>query len=120
MWKKALVTISVSEIAIIVVNLALVALFGSQFRAFAYSIFGNGDKETLASLLFIEGGLIFGAGAVYFSGVGENVRATHPIVLDKGLEQHQEMRAQRESFGKTLMFIGGLLIIVSVILYLIA
>jgi len=118
-WKKTLTTLLISEIVIIAVDLVLVALFGPQFRSFAISVFGNGDKETLGSLLFIEGGLVFGAGAVYFSGGVENVGGTHPVVLDKRLEQRQEMRGQQKFFGKTLMLIGGPLIIESVIIYLI-
>jgi len=120
MWKKALATVLVFEIAVLVADLALVALFGLQLRSFSSSVFGNSYKETLASLLFIEGGLALGAGAVYFSGMSENVRGTHPTVLDKRLEQRREMRGQQKSFGKTLMFIGAPLIVISVLVYLVA
>ena len=118
-WKKALATVLVSEIVIILLDLVVAMLFGSQLRSFSSSVFGNGDKETLASLLFIEGGLAFGAGAVYFSGGTENVGGTHPVVLDKRLEQRKEMRGQQKSSGKILMLIGGPLIVVSLIVYLI-
>jgi len=100
MWKKALATVLVFEIAILVADLVLVALFGLQLRSFSSSVFGNSYKETLASLLFIEGGLALGAGAVYFSGMCENVRGTHPTVLDKRLEQRREMRGQQKSLAK--------------------
>jgi hypothetical protein len=102
-----------------VVDLVLVAVFGSQLRSFSTSVFGNGDKETLASILFIEGGLALGAGAVYFSGMGENVGGTHPVVLDKRLEQRREMREQQKSSGVILMLIGGPLILLSLLIYLI-
>jgi len=120
LWKKLLAAVLISEIAIAAVDIVLVALFGSQLRSFATFVFGNNGAETAASLLFIEGGLVFGAGAVFFSGGVENVGGTHPIVLDKRLEQRQQMRGQQRFFGMTLMLVGGPLLIAAVIVGLIA
>lgn len=122
-WKKVLVAVVVSEVAVIVADLVLVTLFGPQLRSFATYIFGGNDKETLSNILFIEGALVFGVGALYSSGVLENATAararTHPVVLDKYVEQSQEMRKQQNVLGKILMLVGGPLIILSVAAYLI-
>ncbi len=118
MEKKTLAVVLASEIGIITANFALVALFGAQLRSYISYIFGSNDLETLFTLIFLEGGFVFGAGAVYSSGILENiytVRQAHPVVLDKMLQQRQEMREQQSALGKKLMLVGGPLIIVSIV-----
>jgi hypothetical protein len=99
------------------VDLIVVYLFGGQFRSYAGWLFGINDKETLGSLLFIEGALIVGIGASLAAGYAETrmqpARSpATPYVAEKISPQRGEFREKQISVGLTLMLVGAPLIII--------
>jgi hypothetical protein len=119
--RSILAAVVAFTVAMLLVDFALVFFFGPQFRSYAGYIFGRNDKETLIVLFFIEGGVIFGAGALYASGFEEN-RVMNPnnpavsYVLDKIWRQRQEHREKQNALGCILMLVGGPLLLISFIL----
>jgi hypothetical protein len=123
-WKKVLIIFVVSDILVISVDFAAVFFFGAQFRSYAGLIFGNSDKATLSSLLFIEGALIVGIGASLAAGYAENRMAPSsgpatPYVVSKISEQREEFREKQISAGLVLMLLGTPLIAISIIVFII-
>jgi hypothetical protein len=119
-WKKVLIIFAVSDILIMLVDLVVVYLFGGQFRSYAGWLFGSNDKETLGSLLFIEGALIVGIGASLVAGYAENTMQparspSTPYVVEKISTQRGEFREEQISVGLMLMLIGAPLIITCII-----
>jgi hypothetical protein len=120
-WKKVLVVILASVLVLILADFILAFIFGSQTRSSAAFIFGSNDKATFTSLLFIEGGFIFGAGAFFASGISETKIAAQsnpasPYLMEKLSSQRPEHRKKQISTGVLLMLIGGSVLVISFIL----
>jgi hypothetical protein len=118
-WKKAITIIAFFNVLIFVVNLIVVFLYGTQIRLTAAWIFGNDDKTTLSNLLFIEGALIIGTGALLAGGYAEGrIQASKspstPYVAEKLAKQRAEFRKDQISTGLLLMLTGSPLIITSI------
>jgi hypothetical protein len=120
-WKKVLLTILASALVLMIADFILAFLFGSQIRSSAAFIFGNNNKETFISLLFIEGAFVFGAGAFFASGIPQTRVAApsgpaSPYIIEKLSSQRPEDRKKQISTGVFLILIGGLLLVTSFIL----
>jgi len=125
-WRTVLVAVLGSISIIVLADFVLVVLFGFQFRSSARFIFGSNDKETFLSLLFIEGALISGAGAVVASGMSESKitvpsqsSASSSYRVEKLLSQRTEQRKKAISTGIFLMLIGAPLLAIPFILSII-
>jgi hypothetical protein len=119
-WKKALAVIAFLNVLIFVIDVIAVFLYGTQIRLTAEWLFGSDDKTTLASLLFIEGALIIGTGALLAGGYAEGrVHASRspsaPYVAEKLSKQRVEFRENQISTGFLLMLTGLPLIILSLL-----
>jgi hypothetical protein len=118
--KKILIIFAVSDILVMLVDLVVVYLFGGQFRSYAGWLFGSNNKETLGSLLFIEGALIVGIGASLAAGYAETSMQparspSTPYVTEKISAQRGEFREEQISLGLMLMLVGVPLIIICII-----
>ena len=110
-WKKAITIMVFFNVLIFVIDLIAVVFYGTQIRLTAAWIFGNDDKTTLSSLLFIEGALIIGTGAMLAGGYAENriQSAKAPstaYVTEKLSRQRAEFRENQISTGLLLMLTG--------------
>ncbi|TRO54895.1 hypothetical protein E2P63_00440 [Candidatus Bathyarchaeota archaeon] len=119
-WKKAITIMVFFNILILVIDLIAVVLYGTQIRLTAAWIFGNEDKTTLSSLLFIEGALIIGTGALLAGGYAEGRIQTSKTpstayVTEKLSKQRAEFRENQISTGLLLMVMGLPLVIMSIL-----
>jgi hypothetical protein len=121
-WKKVFIVFAVSDASIILIDFIAAFLYGLQLRSYAGWLFGSNDKTTFLSLLFIEGALTLGLGALIAAGFSEN-RMTPPLnspsapyVVEKLSEQRAEFREKQISTGLLIMLIGAPLIILPIIL----
>jgi hypothetical protein len=119
-WKKAITIMVFFNVLIFVIDLISVVLYGTQIRLTAAWIFGNEDKTTLSSLLFIEGALIIGTGAMLAGGYAEGriQSAKAPstaYVTEKLSKQRAEFRENQISIGLLLMLTGLPLVIMSIL-----
>jgi type VI protein secretion system component VasK len=119
-WKKSIIVIAFFNVLIIVIDIIAVFLYGTQIRLTAAWIFGNDNKTTLTNLLFIEGALITGTGALLAGGYAEGriQSAKAPstaYVAEKLSKQRAEFRENQISTGLLLMLTGLPLIIMSIL-----
>jgi hypothetical protein len=119
-WKKVITIMAFFNVLIFTIDLIAVFLYGTQIRLTAEWIFGNDDKTTLGSLLFIEGALIIGTGALLAGGYAEGrIHASKapstPYAAEKLSKQRAEFREAQISTGLLLMLTGLPLIIMSVL-----
>ena len=119
-WKKVLTIMAFFNVLILAIDLIAVFLYGTQIRLTAEWLFGSDDKTTLGSLLFIEGALILGSGALLAGGYAEGrIHASRapstPYAAEKLSKQRAEFRENQISTGLLLMLTGLPLIIMSII-----
>lgn len=119
-WKKAITIMAFFNVLIFAIDLVAVFLYGTQIRLTATWLFGSDDKTTLSSLLFIEGALIIGTGALLAGGYAEGRMHTPkapstPYVAEKLSKQRAEFRENQISTGLLLMLTGLPLIIMSIV-----
>ena len=119
-WKKVITIMAFFNVLIFVIDLIAVFLYGTQIRLTAAWLFGSEDKITLSSLLFIEGALIIGTGALLAGGYAEGRMHTPkapstPYVAEKLSKQRTEFRENQISTGLLLMLTGLPLIIMSIL-----
>jgi hypothetical protein len=119
--KNILVKVLASVLVLMLADVALTALFGSQIRSSSPFAFGSNDFATFISIAFLEGGVIFTLGAFFASGIAESrttVRS-NPADIDR-IEKSTSPPPQRKktqiSIGIFLMLIGGLLLAISFII----
>jgi len=119
-WKKAIIVVAFVSVLIFVFDIIVVFLFGTQIRLTAAWIFGNEDKTTLTNLLFIEGALIIGTGALLAGGYSESrIQGTKApstaYVSEKLAKQRAEFRENQISTGLLLMLTGLPPVIMSIL-----
>jgi hypothetical protein len=119
-WKKVIAVMAFFNVLIFAIDLVAVLLYGTQIRLTATWLFGSDDKTTLGSLLFIEGALIIGIGALLAGGYSEGrIQASKapstPYVADKLSRQRAEFREAQISTGLLLMLTGSPLIVMSIL-----
>ena len=119
-WKKAIIVMAIFNVLIVFIDLIVIFFYGPQIRLSAAWLFGSEDKTTLSSLLFIEGALIIGVGALLAGGFAENrihpPRApSTPYTVEKISKQRSEFREEQISTGLLLMLAGLPLIIMSIL-----
>jgi hypothetical protein len=119
-WKKVITIMAFFNVLIFAIDLIAVFFYGTQIRLTAPWVFGSDDKTTLGSLLFIEGALIVGTGALLSGGSAEGrIQASKApstaYVAEKLSKQRAEFRETQISTGLLLMLTGLPLIIMSVL-----
>jgi hypothetical protein len=112
---------AVFEMLIILTDYIVAFLYGVTLRASAGWLFGRNDVETFGSLLFIEGAILVGVGAIIAAGFSENVAApvrspSTAYMVEKISKNRAEHRENQISTGILLMLIGAPLIIVTIFL----
>ena len=123
--RKRIIVAALASVAVLILaNLVLAFLFGSQIRSSSPFAFGRNDGDTIMSLIFLEGGVIFGLGAFLASGIADtratvqtNARDAHEI--ERSVSRVAEQRKKLMSAGIFLMLIGGLLLAISFFLAII-
>ncbi len=113
--KNVILYFSVFLTVTIIVDLVLVYFFGTLLSSWAY-IFGSTFKENFLALLFLEGAVFLGVGALFVGGVLENrmPSTTGPkSAYDAEMlsKDRADRRQQQISVGIMLMVLGGLLIL---------
>ena len=119
-WKKAIIIMAIFNVLIVFLDLIVIFFYGTQIRLTAAWLFGSENKTTLSSLLFIEGALTIGVGALLAGGFAENrihpPRApSTPYVVEKLSKQRPEFREEQISTGLLLMLAGVPLVILSIL-----
>ena len=121
-WKRLLLIIAAFDLVMLIANFAAAFSFGFQLRSSASWLFGSSDKETFGSLLFIEGAILIGIGALIAGGFSES-RTTSPhnnpsapYKVEKLSEQRPEFRKKQTSTGFLMMFVGVPLIVITILL----
>ena len=106
---------------VILVDFIVAFLYGVTLRTSAGWLFGNNDTETFGTLLFLEGAILVGIGAIIAAGYSENVIApvrspSTPYIAEKISKDRTEFREKQISTGILLMLIGAPLIIIPIFL----
>jgi hypothetical protein len=122
--KKIVVEALASVAVLILADFVLAFLSGSQIRSSSPFAFGTNGEDTLMSLLFLEGGVIFGLGAFFASGITDTratvqTNARDAYGVEKPVSRVAEQRKKLTSAGTFLMLIGGLLLAISFLLAII-
>jgi hypothetical protein len=123
-WKRFLLKASIVSVAIILVNLLLVYLYGSTIWLYAGYFFGNDVKTTLSTLLFIEGAAILTLGFVWLSGAMEidfddsNLRTNIWNRKEQWKQRPNELE-QENAAGKVMILVGLPVLLVSLIILLV-
>ena len=112
---------AIFEMLIILADFIVASLHGVTLRVSAGWLFGRNDTETFGSLLFIEGAVLVGIGAIIAAGYSENVAApvrspSTPYMVEKISKDRAEFREKQISTGILLMLIGAPLIIIPIFL----
>ena len=112
---------AIFEILIILADYIVAFLYGGTLRASAGWLFGNNDKETFGSLLFLEGAILVGIGAIIAAGYSENViihhrRPSTAYTVEKISRDRGEFREKQISSGILSILIGAPLIIITIFL----
>jgi hypothetical protein len=118
--KKVITIMAFFNVSIFAIDLIAVFFYGTQIRLTAEWIFGSDDKTTFGSLLFMEGALILGIGALLAGGFAEGrIHASKApstsYVAEKLSKQRAEFREAQISTGLLLMLTGLPLIIMSIL-----
>jgi hypothetical protein len=122
-WRSVFVRASFFWITVILADLVLIYLFGSQIWSHAGYLFGNNTTITLSVLFFIEGGALLAMGTLWASGSMDNVYygkyGKTPAALNReNWEQRKEQTEKPSNVVKILMVVGGLLLIAALLLLL--
>ena len=120
-WRSVLVRASVFGVAVILADLVLVHLFGSEIWFNAGYLFGNDVRITLSVLLFIEGGVLLAMGTLWSSGSMDKVYygkyyKTPASLSKEDWEQRKEQAENPSNVVKILMSMGGLLLVAAFLL----
>ena len=120
-WKKVLFIFVLFEILIIFVDSVIAFFYGVALRTSAGMLFGGNDIETFGSLLFIEGAVLVGIGAILAAGYSENLIVQHrgpstAYQTEKISKDCAEIREKQISTGILLMLIGAPLIVLTIFL----
>lgn len=113
---------AIFDATIILADFVAAFFYGAHLRTYAEWLFGSNDTETFGSLLFIEGALIVGLGALIAAGYSENMEASArgsprtPYVVEKLSEQRADLRQKQISTGFLLMLVGAPLLIIPILL----
>ena len=119
-WKKATIVIAIFNLLIIAIDLIIISFYGTHIRSTLVWLLGSEDKTILSNLLFIEGALTIGIGALIAAGFAEN-RITRPnvpsapYVVEKLSKQRPKFREKQISTGLLLILAGIPLIIISIL-----
>jgi hypothetical protein len=116
--RKIIAAALASVVVLILADFVLAFLFGSKIRSSSPFAFGTNDEDTLISLLFLEGGVIFGLGGFFASGIADTRATTQTNARDVyGIEKPVTMVAEQKkklvSAGTVFMLIGGQLLAIS-------
>jgi hypothetical protein len=121
--KNTIVEALASLVVLTLADLILAFLFGSQIRSSSPFAFGTNDEDTLASLLFLEGGVIFGLGAFFASGIADTTaiqaNARNVYEVEKSVSRAARQRKKLAPVGTFLMLLGGQLLALSFFLVMI-
>jgi hypothetical protein len=122
--KRIIVAVLASVIVFVLANLVLAFLFGSQIRSSSPFAFGTNNRDTFMSLVFLEGGTIFGLGAFFASGISDirtNSQANprNAIRTEKTVSYVPEQGKKLMSTGTFLMLVGCQLLAISVLLVIV-
>ncbi|MHA2052834.1 MAG: hypothetical protein ACW99F_04465 [Candidatus Hodarchaeales archaeon] len=120
-WKKVLIMFTIFEMLIILADFIVAFSYGVTLRTSAGWLFGRNDIETFGSLLFFEGAILVGVGAVIAAGYSENVivhprRPSTAYIVEKISKDRAEFREKQISTGFLLMLLGAPLIAMTIIL----
>ena len=120
-WKKVLFMFVLFEMLVIFADFIIAFFYGNTLRTFTPMFFGGNDKETFGSLLFIEGAILVGIGAILAAGYSENVIIPYrdpstTYRVEKISKDRAEFREKQISTGLLLMLIGAPLIILTIFL----
>ena len=112
---------AIVEMLIVLADYIAAFLYGVALRASAGWLFGNNDTETFGSLLFLEGAILVGVGAILAAGYSENAAApvsspSTAYAVEKISRDRAEHREKQISSGILLILIGAPLIIITIIL----
>lgn len=108
-----------ASVAVLILSDFVIAfLFGIQIRSSSPFAFGRNDLDTVMSLLFLEGGVVFGLGAFFASGVADTSATSQTGARDangseKSVSRVVDQRRKLTSAGIVMILIGGLLLAVS-------
>ena len=120
-WKKFLFIFALFEIIIVLADFFIAFFYGDILRTSAGMFFGGNDTETFGGLLFIEGAILVGIGAILAAGYSENVIIPYrdpstAYRVEKISKDRAEFREKQISTGLLLMIIGAPLIILTIFL----
>ena len=120
-WKKFLFLFALFEIIIVLADFFIAFSYGDILRTTAGLFFGGNDIETFGELLFIEGAILLGIGAMLAAGYSENVIFSYrdpstAYRVEKISKDRGEFREKQISTGFLLMFIGAPLIVLTIFL----
>jgi MFS family permease len=124
--RKRMVVSALASVAVLILaDFVLALLFGSQIRSSSPFAFGINDEDTSMSLLFLEGGITFGLGAFFASGIADTratieTNARNADGIEKSVSRVAEQRKKLMSAGTVLMLIGGLLLAISFFLAIVS
>ncbi len=118
--KKALAYFTVILAATIISDLLIVSFFGPALSSSASYIFGTTFKENLLSLMFVEGAILLGMGALSAGGFSESgmTRTQGPKAaydVEKLSPGRPERRREQTRVGAVLMLVGAVLLLMMII-----
>jgi hypothetical protein len=119
-WKKAFIVLVIFNVLVVIIDLIVIFLYGSQIIDSMGWLFGNENKTILTNLLFIEGALTIGIGALLAGGYSENKLTptkspSTSYSVEKLSKQRMEFRKEQISTGLLIILAGLPLIIMSIL-----
>jgi hypothetical protein len=119
--RKIAVAVLALILVLILANFFLAFLFGDQIRSTSPFAFGTDDKDTFISLVFLEGGVVFGLGAFLASGIQDiretgQTNARNVLGTERTVSQVPRQKKKLMSAGTFLMLVGSHLLAISVFL----
>ena len=123
-WKKTIFVTIVFNVLVVFTDIVVLSLFNTQIKVTLTWILGSEDRTILSNLLFIEGALTIGIGALLAGGFAENrlTKILSPSArysVEKLSKKRGRSRQEQISTGFLLMLAGLPLIIISVVSFLI-
>lgn len=118
--KKVVIIIVIFNVSVVAINLILIFFYGTQVRSNLEWLLGSEDKIILSNLLFVEGAVTVGIGALLAAGFAENRMQgprgpSTPYIVEKLAKQRSEFREKQISTGLLLILAGLPLIIISIL-----
>ncbi len=117
-WTRLLVIAASFGTILILLDVLVGSFFGPQIWFYASYIFGNNLKITVGVIMFIEGAILTSFGSVWASGAMETVfqggnLKTNPYFRKDDWKQRKEETEKQNVAGKTLLLIGGPILLAS-------